>query len=97
MLPTTEGRDPGFNPDDDQGDEYNTLTDLARRIPGGADKNLLSEIEKFDWTFGLKEDLPGLKYLMTVEGPVEFYRGFVNGTQMLKNNNTHMCDDILMT
>ena len=94
MLPSTSGRDEGFNPDDDVADEYNTFTGIARRI-GGADKKLLSEFENFDWTFGLKDELPGLKYLVTFEGPIEFYRGFINGTQMLKNDNTRMCDDII--
>jgi hypothetical protein len=66
MGPTTTGRDTGFNPDDDAINESTEISVVTGRAPGGADGNLLSELELFDWTFGLKDELPGLKYLMTV-------------------------------
>jgi len=92
---TTAGRDIGFNPDDDAATEQGEISVITGRAPGGADGNLLSEWELFDWTFGLKDDLPGLKHLMTVQGPIEFYRGFINGTRLTKDNDTYACDDIL--
>lgn len=55
----------------------------------------MTSFDSIDWTFGLGEEAPGLKYLFTVQGPIEFTRGFINGTGMIKNNHTHMCDDIL--
>lgn len=48
-----------------------------------------------DWTFGLKDTLPGITNLMTIQGPIDFTRGFVNGTNMLKNEDTRMCDYLL--
>ena len=74
-------------------DEANKITG----IQGGADSYLLSltSFDTIDWTFGLGEEVPGLKYLFTIQGPIEFTRGFINGTGMIKNNHTHMCDDIL--
>ena len=35
-----------------------------------------------DLTFGLKQYVPGLGYLLTIEGPPAFFRGFVYGTQV---------------
>ena len=45
---------------------------------GGADD--IPDINEIDWTFGLSETLPGLNNLMTIQGPIDFVRGFVNGT-----------------
>lgn len=55
----------------------------------------LTNFDSIDWTFGLGEEVPGLKYLFTIQGPIEFTRGFINGTRMIKNNHTYNCDDIL--
>jgi hypothetical protein len=37
-------------------------------------------LSDFDWTFGLLANVPGLEFLMTLEGPFEFMTGFLNGT-----------------
>jgi hypothetical protein len=66
MGPTNSGAATGFNPDDDPIYEDNEISIITGRAQGGAGNNLLSDWELFDWTFGLKDDLPGLKYLMTV-------------------------------
>jgi hypothetical protein len=72
-------------------------TNKITGIQGGSDSYLLSltKLDEIDWSFGLGEEIPGLKYLLTVQGPIEFTRGFINGTGMIKNNHTHNCDDIL--
>lgn len=53
------------------------------------------DLSALDLSFGLSEFVPGFKHLFTISGPFEFARGFVNGTQMMKNNDTHMCDNII--
>lgn len=60
---------------------------LDRPQQGGADKvpTGFNDLEEIDWTFGLKDELPGLKYLLTIEGPFNFVRGIINGTQMTKD------------
>ena len=39
----------------------------------------------FDWTFGLGATVPGLKALITIDGPVQLVRGILHGTQLEKN------------
>lgn len=43
------------------------------------------DLSDFDWSFGLYTTFPGLKYLMTIRGPLDFAMGFLNGTQFTKD------------
>lgn len=55
----------GLNPK--AGDEKDEIVDLTTEP---------NEIA-FDWTFGFGVNLPGLKYLMTLHGPLEAVKGFM--------------------
>lgn len=52
-------------------------------------------LAEFDWTFGLLAEIPGLEFLLSLEGPFEFFTGFLNGTQILKTGETHTCERLI--
>ena len=52
-------------------------------------------LAEFDWTFGLLAEIPGLEFLLSLEGPFEFFSGFLNGTQILKTGETHTCERLI--
>lgn len=62
---------------------------------GGSDIESFSQLENIDLTFGLSEELPGLKYLITVDGPFEFTRGFFVGTKMTSDPDFDACDRLI--
>jgi hypothetical protein len=65
-------------------------------IPQGGSKiESFSQIENIDLTFGLKDELPGLKYLLTIEGPFEFIRGFFKGIKVTQDKDADMCDKLI--
>ena len=47
---------------------------------GGADSLNANDLADFDWTFGLSETFPGIKNMISFYGPLNFSRGFINGT-----------------
>jgi hypothetical protein len=49
----------------------------------------------FDWTFGIFESVPGIEFLLTLQGPFEFFTGFLNGTQILKTEETLVCENLI--
>jgi len=52
-------------------------------------------LSEFDWTFGIFDAIPGLKFLLTLEGPFEFVTGFLNGTQIMKSEQTYICENLI--
>lgn len=52
-------------------------------------------LAEFDWTFGLLANIPGLEFLLSLEGPFEFTSGFLNGTQILKSDETFICENLI--
>jgi len=62
---------------------------------GGYDTNRPATLDEIDWTFGLGESLPGLAHLATIEGPYEFTRGLINGTQFTRDHHMNQCDVIV--
>jgi hypothetical protein len=52
-------------------------------------------LAEFDWTFGLLAEIPGLEFLLSLEGPFEFFTGFLNGTQILKSEETFICERLI--
>jgi hypothetical protein len=79
----------------DNSNSTNNETYVAPRQGGSDAPQSFSDIENIDWTFGLKDELPGLKYLFTIDGPFSFVRGLINGSQMTKDENMYMCDKIV--
>lgn len=53
------------------------------------------DLSDFDWTFGLLDSIPGITFLLTLEGPFEFATGFLNGTQILKTEETFTCENLI--
>jgi hypothetical protein len=53
------------------------------------------DLSDFDLTFGLLESIPGITYLLTLEGPFEFFIGFLNGTQIMKTEETFICENLI--
>ena len=49
----------------------------------------------FDWSFGLYDTFPGLKYIATLSGPLNFTMGFLNGTQITKDHTVKKCEMII--
>ena len=50
-------------------------------------------LTNIDWTFGLSKAFPGMKKLVTFEGPVLFWRGFVHGSAVANHTTLDYCDD----
>lgn len=53
------------------------------------------DLSDLDFTFGLFENYPGIKQMLTIEGPVLFTQGFLNGTQMTKDKNVYQCERLI--
>lgn len=45
-----------------------------------------------DWTFGLRDSFPGLGKLATIQGPIEFWRGFIFGSAVSNHTTLDLCD-----
>ena len=50
-------------------------------------------ISGIDLTFGLGDTFPGLRKLMTISGPIEFWRGFVFGSAVSNHTSLDQCYD----
>lgn len=48
----------------------------------------------WDFTFGLAETFPGLKYLQQLRGPPNLVRGYINGSRMLQDEYMLQCDQL---
>jgi hypothetical protein len=81
---------------EDEQDEDHVHEDEASISQGGTDNiESFSQLGELDFTFGLKDTLPGLKYLMTIEGPFKFVRGFFVGTRMTRDPDFDTCDRLI--
>ena len=83
------------------GDNGNTEGDdtAPDSITDTVDTNIEPDFnfKDYDFTFGVFENVPGIKYLFTLSGPVTFVQGFLNGTQMLKEEQMFICDRLIAT
>lgn len=64
---------------------------------GGADNTPKGwlDLETVDFTFGLNKYAPGISNLATIRAPFEFMGGFINGTQLDKDEATHICNNLV--
>jgi len=49
-------------------------------------------LDNIDLTFGLKNDYPGLGYIVQINGPPTLIRGFLNGSRIINNPSMATCD-----
>lgn len=43
----------------------------------------------FSTGFGLFDAVPGLKYMLSLNAPPDMFRGFINGSQIIKDRYMH--------
>lgn len=49
----------------------------------------------FENGFGLFDAVPGLLYLFDLSAPPDLFRGFINGSQIIKDKYMHKCDELV--
>lgn len=52
-------------------------------------------IVDIDWSFGLADTFPGLNEFLTLTGPIDFWKGFISGSEVGQNESLDLCDVLI--